>query len=114
MQKGVSQGSKSTLLFVLLSALVIIGVAAITRHVTLQTFAPPADTAPLLTQAASMYWQERFPLQVASYMRTLEMEATAHAGSVPYQKLTKYPFMRAMYHGFGFWFDLRRLSHAYG
>lgn len=114
MQKGVSQGAKSTLLFVLLSALVIIGVAAITRHVTLQTFAPPADTAPLLTQAASMYWQERFPLQVASYMRTLEMEATAHAGSVPYQKLTKYPFMRAMYHGFGFWFDFRESrGHLY-
>jgi nitrite reductase (cytochrome c-552) len=35
------------------------------------------------------------------------MEATAHAGSVPYQKLDRYPFMRAMYHGFGFFFDFR-------
>ncbi|MBS3943495.1 MAG: ammonia-forming cytochrome c nitrite reductase subunit c552, partial [Dethiobacter sp.] len=90
-----------------MSAAVIVGVAAINRYVTLRIFTPPAEPAPQLTQAASMYWQERFPLQVASYMRTLEMEATEHGGSVPYQKLTKYPFMRAMYHGFGFWFDFR-------
>lgn len=60
-----------------------------------------------LSQAASEYWQDRFPAQVASYLRTTEMTETAHAGSVPYQKLDEYPFMRAMYHGFGFWFDFR-------
>jgi nitrite reductase (cytochrome c-552) len=70
--------------------------------------------APELTPAATLYWQDRFPAQVASYMRTLEMEPTVHGGSVPYQKLTKYPFMRAMYHGFGFWFDFRESrGHLY-
>lgn len=62
---------------------------------------------PALTPAEVEYWRERFPAQVASYLRTKEMEATAHAGSIPYQKLDRYPFMRAMYHGFGFFFDFR-------
>ena len=114
MTSNFSKGRKSSVLFILLSAGIIIGVAAITRYVTLRTFKPPGEPAPQLTQAASMYWQERFPLQVASYMRTLEMEATAYGGSVPYQKLTAYPFMRAMYHGFGFWFDFRESrGHLY-
>ena len=114
MKNGISQGSRSTLLFLLLSAAIIVGVTAATRHVTLQAISGREAPLPQLTQASSMYWQERYPAQVASYMRTLEMEATAHAGSVPYQKLTKYPFMRAMYHGFGFWFDFRESrGHLY-
>lgn len=60
-----------------------------------------------LSPAAMEYWRERFPRQVASYLRTAEMTPTPHGGSVPYQKLTEYPFMRTLYHGFGFWFDFR-------
>ncbi len=76
--------------------------------------APAPAPGPALTPAAVEYWRERFPAQVASYLRTEEMEATAHAGSVPYQKLDKYPFMRAMYHGFGFFFDFRESrGHMY-
>ena len=76
-----------------------------------QAAEPPAVER---SQAESEYWQDRFPAQVASYLRTAEMTETANAGSVPYQKLTEYPFMRAMYHGFGFWFDFRESrGHMY-
>ncbi|MBS3900120.1 MAG: ammonia-forming cytochrome c nitrite reductase subunit c552 [Dethiobacter sp.] len=81
-----------------------------------QPAATPVDTPPAapVTQAAVEYWQTQFPAQVASYLRTKEEEATAFAGSVPYQKLDAYPFMRTMYHGFGFWFDFRESrGHMY-
>jgi len=75
---------------------------------------PQPQPAPELTPASVEYWQEKFPAQTASYLRTGEMEPTPHGGSVPYQKLTAYPFMRAMYHGFGFWFDFRESrGHIY-
>jgi len=76
--------------------------------------APADPPAAPVSQAAVEYWQTQFPAQVASYLRTKEEEATAFAGSVPYQKLDAYPFMRTMYHGFGFWFDFRESrGHMY-
>lgn len=80
-----------------------------------QTKPAPVETpAAPVSQAAVEYWQTKFPAQVASYLRTKEEEATAFAGSVPYQKLDAYPFMRTMYHGFGFWFDFRESrGHMY-
>lgn len=84
-----------------------------------KTDAPAAAPTPAPTPAPTgpsdiAYWQSRFPNQVASYLRTSEMEATKNAGSVPYQKLSKYPYMRTMYHGFGFWFDFRESrGHLY-
>jgi len=106
--------SRPSWMFYILTAAIVVAVAIGARYVTLQTVAQPEPPAQALTPAATLYWQDRFPAQVASYMRTLEMEPTAHGGSVPYQKLTKYPFMRAMYHGFGFWFDFRESrGHLY-
>jgi nitrite reductase (cytochrome c-552) len=68
--------------------------------------APPQAQVPL-SPAAAEFWQTRFPDQTASYLRTLEMQPTQFGGSVPYQKLTAYPFLRDMYRGFGFFFDFR-------
>jgi len=95
-------------LYWLTAALVILtGFLILTDYLRLQP-------APALTPAAVEYWRDRFPAQTASYLRTKEMEPTAYAGSVPYQKLAEYPFMRAMYHGFGFWFDFRESrGHMY-
>ncbi|MBT9176770.1 MAG: Cytochrome c-552 [Firmicutes bacterium] len=76
-------------------------------HLPNQARAPAAPPPAPMTEADPRFWQERFPDQTASYLRTSEMEPTVAGGSVPYQKLTKYPFMRTMYHGFGFWFDFR-------
>lgn len=95
---------------------VIVSVALGIRYFTQQgtNVAVPQHPDVALTPAHSLYWQDRFPADVASYMRTLEMEPTAFAGSNPYQKLEAYPFMRAMYHGFGFWFDFRESrGHLY-
>jgi len=114
MRNGFFKSGQPPLLFLLLSALVIVAVAMTTRFVTLRALPQPELPAPQLTPAATLYWQTRFQAQVASYLRTLEMAPTAHGGSVPYQKLTEYPFMRAMYHGFGFWFDFRESrGHLY-
>lgn len=114
MRNGFLKSGQPPLPFLLMAALVIVAVAMATRFVTLRALPQPELPAPELTPAATLYWQTRFPAQVASYLRTLEMEPTAHGGSVPYQKLTKYPFMRAMYHGFGFWFDFRESrGHLY-
>ena len=97
--------------FLLPLLLLILVLAALAGYLRQQ---PAPVTAPPLTPAAVEYWRDRFPAQVASYLRTKEMETTAHAGSVPYQKLDRYPFMRAMYHGFGFWFDFRESrGHMY-
>lgn len=96
--RKITSFKKMYLPFLLLALFLVAGCRA-------QPAAPPAPAPE--SQAAVGYWQNRFPNQVASYLRTLEMEATKFAGSDPYQKLDKYPFMRTLYHGFGFWFDFR-------
>lgn len=101
--------NKLYLPFLLLSLFLFTGCQ--TQNTTTPT-TPPVSVPE--SQAAVNYWMNQFPNQVASYLRTQEMEATANGGSVPYQKLDKYPYMRAMYHGFGFWFDFRESrGHLY-
>lgn len=113
MLKSYFKNDRSQIISLGLIALVIVAVAMLTRYATLRTVARQ-DEPIELTPAATLYWQEKYPRQVASYLRTLEMAPTEHGGAVPYQKLTEYTFMRAMYHGFGFWFDFRESrGHLY-
>jgi nitrite reductase (cytochrome c-552) len=103
----ITSKKKLFLLFVLLLSVLASGCQPAAAPVEAPVAAP-------VSQAAVEYWQTKFPAQVASYLRSTEEAATAFAGSVPYQKLDAYPFMRTMYHGFGFWFDFRESrGHMY-